>query len=98
MVWTNSPATKPLPFTIVKPTCNRIKPPTNQNTRVLIKQLNKKEAGLYKSMFKALGKGLKDDQGATAATAAAGEDATAASMEAEGPAAVAAAPEPIATA
>lgn len=32
-----------------------------KRVKVLVKQLNKKEAGLYKSMFKALGKGGKDD-------------------------------------
>jgi hypothetical protein len=70
-----------------------LRAPSNPPTRrLLVKQLNKKEAGLYKSMFKALGKGAsKDEEQPKADQAAAGEP-----MEADGGAAAAAAPPPAA--
>lgn len=61
-----------------------------RRVKALVKQLNRKEAGLYKSMFKALGRG-----GAGGAAAAAGGEAAAG---AEAPAPMEATPEPIATA
>ncbi|KIY97518.1 FK506-binding protein 4/5 [Monoraphidium neglectum] len=49
----------------------------SKRVKVLIKQLNKKEAGLYKSMFKALGKGTGGAGEAKPADTAADADATA---------------------
>ena len=73
----------------------------DKRVKALIRQLNKKEAGLYKSMFKALGRGA-----AAAAAAAGAEEAKAdeepqpmdAAPAAAAAAAPAAAPEAIATA
>ncbi|KAI8470001.1 MAG: hypothetical protein J3K34DRAFT_421882 [Monoraphidium minutum] len=76
----------------------------SKRIKLLIKQLNKKEAGLYKSMFKALGKGggAKESDAVAAAQqdAAAGGDqaAAAAPMEEGGGGAAAAQPEAVAAA
>lgn len=56
--------------------------------RLLVKQLNKKEAGLYKSMFKALGKGGKDSAQHEQEQAQ-GQQQDAARNDQEGPAAAA---------
>lgn len=50
-------------------TCAPACPCRWRNRRLLIKQQNKKDAGLYKSMFKALGKGLGSAAAAAVATA-----------------------------